>query len=96
MNTPNRSGADRVLFGMAALGCLTLIGFLAWSAGITPASHDEREFISMLGRSAFSDEPRVKAVVAVADEASYVARHHFFAAEEAFNAVQSEITRPAK
>lgn len=79
---------------------LTVVGIVSstylflWMSGVTPASSNEREFISMLGKSQFSTRKQVRTVLASIDKSVYIARSDFFAAEEAFLATQNDSKMP--
>lgn len=85
MRASRGSPGDRLFFSglmLVATCCLVWLGL--WSWGVTPANLQERAFIEELKASTLAKEPRVAAAVFAAENAMYVSRQHFFAAENAF------------
>lgn len=81
------TASTRTVYALTFIGFITLLFYLAWSVGITPASKGEREFIDILKHSSFSNETHIKAAITVAEESPYISRQHFFAAKKAFDTV---------
>ncbi len=78
------SPVDRMFFcGLAVAAAVALAWFFAWLLGVTPASDQERLFITELRASQVGQEPRVAGVVSAVDNSLYVSRRHFLAAVEA-------------
>lgn len=91
------SPSDRLFFlGLAAAGVFGAIWFGLWQIGLTPASTQERAYISTLRDSVFAQRPAVAAALTVADSSLYTSRHDFWQVQAAFDAVSSSNDDQAK
>ena len=78
-----------VCISLIVAGCLLATYLELWEAGVIPASKQEREFITMLKKSEFANQPQVAAVIADVASSKYISRGQFLAAEEAFSAASN-------
>lgn len=91
------SPSDRLFFlGLAAAGVFGAIWFGLWQIGLTPASTQERAYISTLRDSVFAQRPAVAAALTVADSSLYTSRTDFWQIQAAFDAVSSSNDEHAK
>lgn len=76
---------DRIfLTGLMTMGTCAVIWLGLWTWGVVPASAQERAFIHELKTTVFANSPQVAAALHAAENASYISRQHYMAAEDAF------------
>lgn len=88
MHQPSNWKKDHLLLILLWSALAGALWAFLWFTGIAPASTSEREFIEMLADSPYRADPRILQVLLNVQDAPYLSRGHFLAAEEAFNALQ--------